>query len=154
MSALLSYAIRITHTARSSVQRAIRDAPSEEALQKKITEQECYTELVEIILGMIIDLSDACNMTKEHRTYVEKINGMIEFMCEKGMKPGCKTLTRETTYSDFIYTGNNVETMNSARDIANSKMKGDEFIKQWKNKHDDEIRAKNKSKQREIWEKQ
>ena len=151
MSALLSYAIRITHTARSSVQRAIRDAPSEEALQKKITEQECYTELVEIILGAITDLSDACDVAKEHGTYIEKINGMIEFMCEKGVKPGCKTLTRETTYSDFIYTGNDAETMNSARDIANSKMKGDKFIKQWKNKHDDEIRAKNKSKQREIW---
>ena len=78
---------------------------------------------------------------------------MIEFMREKGFKPGCKTLTRETTYSDFIYTGNNVETINSARDIANSKMKGDELIKQWKNKHGDKIRAKNKSKQREIWEK-
>ena len=153
VSALLSYAIRITHTARSSIQKAIRDTPSEEALQKKITEQECYTELVEIILGMITDLSDTCDVTKEHGTYIEKINGMIKFMREKGMKPGCKTLTRETTYSDFIYAGNDVETMNSARDTANSKMKGDEFIKQWKNKHDNEIRAKNKSKQREIWEK-
>ena len=124
MSALLSYAIRITHTARSSIQRTIRDAPLEEALQKKIAEQECYTELVEIILGAITDLSDTCDVTKEHKTYVEKINGMIEFMREKGVKPGCKTLTRETTYSDFIYTGNNTETMKSARDIANSKMKG------------------------------
>ena len=154
MSVLLSYAIRITHTARSSVQKAIRDAPSEEALQKKIAGQEFYTELVEIILGMITDLSDTCDVTKEHRTYVEKINGMIKFMREKGVKPGCKTLTRETTYSDFIYAGNDAETMNSATDIANSKMKGDEFMKQWKNKHDDKIRAKNKSKQREIWEKQ
>ena len=95
MSTLLSYTIRITHTARSSIQRAIRDAPSEEALQKKIAEQECYTKLVEIILGVITDLSDACNMTKEHGTYVEKINGMIKFMHEKGMKPGYKTLTRK-----------------------------------------------------------
>ena len=150
---LLLYAIRITHTARSNIQRAIRDTLSEEALQKKIAEQECYTELVEIRLGVITDLSDACDVTKEHEIYIEKINGMIKFMREKGVKPGCETLTRETTYSDFIYAGNNTETMNSARDIANSKMKGDEFIKQWKNKHDDEIRAKNKSKQREIWEK-
>ena len=80
-------------------------------------------------------------------------------MCEKGMKPGCKTLTRETTYSDFITAGHNTETMNSARDIANSKMTGGKFIKQWRNKHDDEIRAKvtqqtktKKSKQRELWE--
>ena len=153
VSALLSYAIRITHTARSSVQKAIRDAPLKEALQKKIAEQECYTKLVEIILSVITDLSDACDMTREHETYVEKINGMIECMHEKGMKPGCKTITKETTYSDFLYAGNNMETMNSARDIANSKMKGDEFIKQWKNKHDNEVRAKNKNKQREIWEK-
>ena len=153
VSALLSYAIRITHTARGSIQKAIRDAPLEEMLQKKIAEQECYTELVEIILAVITDLSDACDLSKEHGTHVEKINGMIEFMCEKGMKPGCKTLTRERTYSDFITTGHNTETMNSARDIANSKMKGDEFIKQWRNKHNDEIRAKNKSKQRELWEK-
>ena len=154
MSALLLYTIRITHTARSSVQRAIRDTPLEEVLQKKIAKQECYTELVEIILGAITDLSDACDMTKEHKTYVEKINRMIEFMHEKGVKPGCKTLTREKTYSDFIYTENDTETMNSARDIANSKVKGDELIKQWKNKHDDEIRAENKIKQREIWGKQ
>ena len=82
VSMLLLYTISITHTARSSVQRAIRDAPSEEALQKKIAEQEYYTELVEIILGVTTDLSDACDVTKEHRTYVEKINGMIEFMRE------------------------------------------------------------------------
>ena len=74
-------------------------------------------------------------------------------MHEKGVKPGCKTLTRETTYSDFITAEHDTETMNSARDIANSKMTGGEFIKQWRNKHHDEIRAKNKSKQKELWEK-
>ena len=74
-------------------------------------------------------------------------------MREKGVKPGCKTLPRETTYSDFITAGHDTETMNSARDIANFKMTGGEFIKQWRNKHDDEIRAKNKSKQKELWEK-
>ena len=150
---LLSYTIRITHTARNNLLKAIKNAPSEEALQKKIAKQECYTELVEIILGAITDLSDACDMTKEHETYIENINGMIAFMRERGVKPGCKTLTRETKYSDFIYAENNAETMNSARDIVNSKMKGDELIKQWKTQHDGEVRAKNKAKQREIWEK-
>ena len=120
---------------------------------QKIAKQECYTKLVEIILAAITDLSDACDLSKEHGTHVKKINGMIKFMHEKGVKPGCKTLMRETTYSDFITTGHDAETMNSARDIANSKMKGDEFIKQWRNKHEDKIRAKNKSKQRELWEK-
>ena len=32
-------------------------------------------------------------------------------------------------------------------------MNGDELVKQWKTNHDREIRAKNKAKQREIWEK-
>ena len=127
---LLSYAIRITHTARSNVQKAIKNAPLEEALQKKITKQEYYTELVEIILDVITDLSDACDLTKEHETYIERINGMIKFMHERGMKPGCKKLTRETKYSDFIYAENDAETMNSARDIVNSKMKGDKLVKQ------------------------
>ena len=154
VSALLSYATRTTHIARGNVQKAIKDAPSEEILQKKIAEQECYTELVEIILAAITDLSDVCDLSKEHVMHVEKINGMIKFMCDKGVKPGCKTLTRETTFSDFITAGNNTETMNSARDIANTKMTGGKFIKQWRNKHDNEIRAKNKSKQRELLEKQ
>ena len=78
---------------------------------------------------------------------------MIEFMCKKGVKSGCKTLTKETSYSDFIYAGNDAETMSSARYFANSKMKGDGFIKQWRIKHEDKIRAKNKIKQRDIWEK-
>ena len=153
VSILLSYAIRITHTARGNIQKAIKNTPSEEALQKKITEKECYTELVEIILGMITDLSDVCDLTEEHETYIEKINSMINFMCERGMKPGCKTLTRETKLSDFIYAENDAELMTSARDIMNSKMKGDELFKQWKIKHNGEVRAKNKAKQREIWEK-
>ena len=78
---------------------------------------------------------------------------MINFICERGVKPGCKTLIRETKFSDFTYTENDAETMNSARDIVNSKMNADELVKQWKIEHDGEIRAKNKAKQREIWEK-
>ena len=70
-------------------------------MQKKVTEQECYTELVDIILGMITDLSDVCDLSKNHETYVEKINSVINFMRERGVKPGCKTLTRETMFSDF-----------------------------------------------------
>ena len=40
------------------------------------------------------------------------------------MKPGCKTLTRETKYADFIYAKGDAETMNSARDIVNSPLRG------------------------------
>ena len=75
-------------------------------------------------------------------------------MHDKGVKLGCKTLTKETVFSDFLTAGNDTETMNSARDIANTKMPGGEFIKQWRSKHDNEIRAKNRSKQRELLEKQ
>ena len=56
VSALLSYTIRITHSARTNLQKAIQNAPLEEVLQKKITEQECYTELVDIILGVITNI--------------------------------------------------------------------------------------------------
>ena len=107
----------------------------EEALQKKIAKQECYTELVEIILGAITDLSDACDLSKNHETYMENINGMTNFMCERGLKPGCKILTRETKFSDFTFAENDTETMNLARDIVNSKMNADELVKEWKIKH-------------------
>ena len=122
-------------------------------MQKKIAEQECYTELVEVMLNMITALSDTCELNKGHETCVERINGIIDFMCESGMKPGCKTLTRETKNTDFIYTKGDTETMNSGRDIVNSKTKGDKLVKQWRLKHDREVRAKNKAKQREIWKK-
>ena len=129
VSALLSYTIRITHSARTNLQKAIKNTPTEKGLQKKITKQECYTELVDIILGAITDLSDVCDLSKNHETYVEKINSMINFMHESGIKPGCKTLTRETKLSDFVYAENAGETMNAARDIINSKMKKDDLIK-------------------------
>ena len=62
--------------------------------------------MVEIILDAITDLSDVCDLSKKHETYVEKINGMIDFMQKRGVKPGCKTLTRETKFSDFTYAEN------------------------------------------------
>ena len=90
-------------------------------MQKKITEQECYTELVDIILGMITDLSDVSDLSKNHETYMEKINSMINFMCERGIKPGCKTLTREKKFSDFTYAEDEADIINSARDIITLK---------------------------------
>ena len=77
---------------------------------------------------------------------------MINFMRKSGIKPGCKTLTRETKLSDFVYAENDAETMNTARNIINCKINRDELIKQWKANHDGKIRVKNKAKQREIWE--
>ena len=123
--ALLSYTVHNAHITRGNVQKAINEAPTEETLCQRIAEQECYTELVEIILTAITDLSEAEELSVSHESKVDKINGMIEFMWEKGVKPGCKTLRGETVFSDFI-------TMNLARDIANTKMPADKFIK-WKN---------------------
>ena len=134
--ALLSYTVHNAHITRGNVQKAIKEAPTEETLHQRIAEQECYTELVEIILTAITDLSEAEELSVSHEGKVDKINGMIKFMWEKGVKLGCKTLTGETVFSDFITAGHNTDTMNSARDIANTKMPADIFIKQWKNKHD------------------
>ena len=130
VSVLLSYAIRITHTARSNIKKSIKSTPSEEALQKKIAEQECYTELIEIKLSPITTLSDSSEVNRDHETFVERINGLIEYMHESGVKPGCKTLTQETKYADFIYAKGYKETMNSARDIVNSKTRAEDLVKQ------------------------
>ena len=75
-------------------------------------------------------------------------------MRDKGVRPGCKTLTNEMVFSDFITAGHDTETMNSAKDIVNTKLPADAFITQWKNKQGDETRIRNKSKQRELLEKQ
>ena len=90
MLALLSYIIQNAHSTRGNVQKAIKEAPSEETLHQRILEQECYTELVEIILTAITDLSEKEDPSVSHKVKVDKINRMIEFMREKGVKPGCK----------------------------------------------------------------
>ena len=103
-------------------------------------EQECYTKLVDIILTAITDLSEAEDLLASHKEKVEKINGMIKFMQDKGVRPGCQTLTNKTVFSDFITAGHDSETMNSAKDIVNTTMPADAFITQWKNKQGDDIR--------------
>ena len=59
--ALLSYAIHNMHLTRNVVKIAIKEAPTEETLCQRITEQECYTELVQIIATAITDISEAEN---------------------------------------------------------------------------------------------
>ena len=151
--ALLLYTVHNTQLTRGNVQKAIKEAPTEETLHQKITEQEYYTELLEIILTAITDLSEAEELSVSHEDKINKINRMIKFMREKGVKPGCKTLTGEIVFSDFITAGHDTGTMDSARDIANTKLPADKFIKQWKNQHDNKKRIKNKTKQRELLEK-
>ena len=153
MLALLSYAVRNAHLTRGNVQKAIKEAPTEETLCQRIAEQECNTELVKIITTAITELSEVEDPSVSHEDETDKINGMIEFMWEKEVKPSCETLTRETVFSDFITVGHDTGTMDSARDIVNTKMPVEEFVKQWRNQHDNETRNRNKSKQRELLEK-
>ena len=108
---------------------------------------------MEIITTAITDLSEAENLSVSYEDKAEKINIMIEYMWEKGVKPSCKTLTGETVFSYFITAGHDTGTLESARDIVNTKMPVDEFVKQWRNQHDNERRNRNKSKQRELLEK-
>ena len=147
------YTVHNVHLTKSNVQKAIKEAPTEETLHQRIAEQECYTELVEIILTAITDLSETEELSVSHKDKIEKINGMIEFMWEKGVKPGSKTLTGESIFSDFITVGHAIGIMDLARDIVNTKLPADKFIKLWKNQHNNETRIRNKSKQRELLEK-
>ena len=85
---------------------------------------------MEIITTAITDLSEAENPSVSHEDKTDKINGMIKSMWEKGVKPSCKTLTGETVFSDFITAAHDTGTMDSARDIVNTKMPVDKFVKQ------------------------
>ena len=78
---------------------------------------------------------------------------MIEFIRKKGVKPSCKILSGETIFTDFTTAANDTTTMDSARDIVNTKMPEDEIVKQWRNQHNNKIRSRNKIKQKELLEK-
>ena len=84
---------------------------------------------------------------------MDAINGVIKFIREKGVKPSCKLLPEETTFTDFTTAAEDVTMMDLARDIVNKKMPADEIIKQWRNQHDINIRSRNKMKQKEYLEK-
>ena len=151
--ALLSYTVCNTHLTRDNIQKAIKETLTEETLCQRIAKQECYIELVEIITTAITDLSEEENLSVSHKDKTDKINGMIEFMWEKGVKPSCKTLRRKTVFSDFITAAHDTGTIDSARDIVKTEMPVDKFVKQWRNQCDNETRNRNKSKQRELLEK-
>ena len=59
----------------------------------------------------------------------------------------------DTVFSDFQTAAKDTSTMDVARDIVNKKMSADKIVKQWRNQHHNEIRSRNKSKQRELFEK-
>ena len=151
--ALLLYAICNAHLTRGIVKTATKDAHTEEVLRQRTAEQECYTKLVQTITTAITDISEAENPSVGYENKIDEINGVIEFIREKRVKPSCKILSGDTVFSDFQTAAKDTTTMDSARDIVNTKMSADEIVKQWRNQHDNEIRSKNKSKQRELFKK-
>ena len=83
---------------RSIVKTAIKDAHTEEALHQRITEQECYTKLVQTITAAITDISEAENPSVGYKNKIDKINGVIEFIREKRVKQAVRSY-QETQYS-------------------------------------------------------
>ena len=92
--ALLAYATQNAQVTRNVVKSAI-----EEALHQRIAEQECYTELVETIISAVTDISEVENPSVNYKDKVDVINGLIEFIREKGMKPSCQLLPQDTMIS-------------------------------------------------------
>ena len=151
--AQLLYAICNAYLTTGVVKTAIKDVHTEEALHQRITEQECYTELVQTITTAITDISEAENPSVGYENKIDEINGVIKFIREKRVKPSCKILSGDTVFSDFQTAAKDTTTMDSARDIVNTKMSADKIVMQWRNQHDNKIRSRNKSKQRELFEK-
>ena len=127
--ALLSYAIHNAHLTRGIVKTAIKDAHTEEALSQIIAEQECYTKLVQTISTAITHISEAENPSVGYKNKIDEINGVIEFIREKRVKPSCKILSGDTVFSNFQTAAEDTTTMDSARDIVNTKMSADEIVK-------------------------
>ena len=119
----------------------------------KITEHECYTELVETIIKAVTDISQAGNPSTKYQENIDTINGVVKFIREKHIKPSCKLLSDETIFCDFITAAGDKVTMNLAKSTEETKIPVDKFIKDWKEQHDTRVRNRNKVKQREYMEK-
>ena len=113
--ALLSYAIRNAHLTRGIVKTAVKDAHTEEVLHQRITEQKCYTELVQTITTAITDISEAENPSVGYEYKTDEINGVIKLIREKRVKPSCKILSGDTVFSDFQTAAKDTTTMDSAK---------------------------------------
>ena len=151
--AVLAYATQNAQVTQSNVKTAIKEAPTKEILHQRIAEHECYTELVKTIISAVIDVSQVENPSVNYKEKVDVINGVIKFIREKEVEPSCKLLLKETLFIDFMTAAEDVTTMDSAKGIANTKVPAEEFIKEWRNQHNNIIRSKNKMKQKEYLEK-
>ena len=88
-----------------------------------------------------------------YKNKINEINGVIEFIREKRVKPSCKILSGDTVFSNFQTAAKDTTTMDLAKDIVNTKMSVNKIVKQWRNQHDNKIRSRNKSKQRNYLKK-
>ena len=122
-------------------------------LCQKITEHECYTELVETIIKAVTDVSQAKNPSTKTQENVDTINGVVRFIREKHIKPSWKLLSDKTIFTDFITAAGDKATMNLARSMVETKILVNEFVKDWKEQHNTKVRFRNKVKQREYMEK-
>ena len=64
---------------------------------------------------------------------MDAINGVIEFIREKGMKPRCNLLPQNTLFTDFTTAVEDITMMDAAKGIANTKVPAEEFVKEWRN---------------------
>ena len=53
---------------------------------------------------------------------MDAINGVVEFIREKGIKPSCKLLSEKTVFTDFNTAAGDEATMDSARNIVHTKV--------------------------------
>ena len=74
--------------------------------------------------------AEAENQSVGYKEKVDTINGVIEFIRQKGIKPSCKLLSGETVFTDFTTAAEDITTMESARDIVNTKMPANKLVKQ------------------------
>ena len=109
--------------------------------------------MVETIITAVTDVLQAENPSINYKEKVDMINGVVEFIREKGVKPSCKLLSEETIFTDFITAALDEATMDSARSTVDTKVPADKFVKVWKIQHNNIIRNTNKMKQREYFKK-
>ena len=78
---------------------------------------------------------------------------MVEFITEKHIKPICKKLSNDTIFTNFTTAADNETTMNTIRNLVNTRTPAEEFIKEWKEQYDNMVRNKNRLRHRDYMEK-
>ena len=96
------------------------------------------------------DVSQAEHPSIKDQENIDVINGLVEFIREKHVKPSCKVLSDETIFTDFITAAGDKATMNSARSAVETKISVEKSVKDWKEQHETIARNSTKVKQREY----